>query len=170
MNVNSVTISGNLTRDPELRQTRGGGQILVFSIAVNERRRNAASGEWVDYTNYFECVAFGSTATWGAKYLHRGTKATVSGKLGYSSWEKDGQRHSKVNIRVDTIDPDFRKSSAPQPTDVDQNAEASPKGKFPDAGYNQAGYSQQASQVPQTQEAPLDQDDFYQFFDSDIPF
>ena len=60
MSINRVNISGNLTRDPELRVTGSGTQILSFGVAVNDRRRNPQSGEWEDYPNYVDCVVFGA--------------------------------------------------------------------------------------------------------------
>ena len=97
MSINSVTITGNLTREPELRSTAGGTAVLGFGIAVNDRRKNA-SGQWEDVPNFFECVTFGNRATALSDILTKGMKVSVAGKLHYSSWEKDGQRHSKVDI------------------------------------------------------------------------
>ena len=59
MSINQVSITGNLTRDPELRATQGGTPVLSFGIAVNDRRKNAA-GQWEDVPNFFECVTFGN--------------------------------------------------------------------------------------------------------------
>ena len=59
MSINRVNISGNLTRDPELRATAGGTQVLSFGVAVNDRRRNAQTGEWEDYPNFVDCTMFG---------------------------------------------------------------------------------------------------------------
>ena len=59
MNINHVTISGNLTRDPELRMTAGGTQVLSFGVAVNDRRRNPQTGEWEEYPNFIDCTMFG---------------------------------------------------------------------------------------------------------------
>ena len=76
MSINRVNISGNLTRDSELRATQGGTQILNFGVAVNDRRRNQ-QGEWEDYPNYIDCVMFGSRATALNRYLVKGTKVAI---------------------------------------------------------------------------------------------
>ena len=103
MALNSVAISGNLTRDPELRQTPGGTSVLSFGVAVNERRKSA-SGEWEDVPNFVDCTMFGTRADALAKYLHKGTKVAVHGRLRYSSWERDGQKRSKLEVVADDIE------------------------------------------------------------------
>lgn len=101
MSINRVNISGNLTREPELRSTQGGSQVLTFGVAVNDRRRNTQSGEWEDYPNFIDCVVFGNRASALQKFLSKGSKVAIEGKLRYSSWEKDGQRRSKLEVIVD---------------------------------------------------------------------
>lgn len=92
-----------MTRSPELRSTASGTPVLSFGIAVNDRRKNA-SGQWEDVPNFFECVTFGNRATALSDILAKGMKVAVSGKLHYSSWEKDGQKHSKVDIIANEIE------------------------------------------------------------------
>lgn len=103
MNINRVTITGNLTREPELRATLSGTAVLSFGIAVNDRRKNS-SGQWEDVPNFFECVTFGNRATALSDILAKGMKVAVAGKLHYSSWEKDGQKRSKVDIIANDIE------------------------------------------------------------------
>ena len=104
MSVNVVTVSGNLTRDPELRQTQGGSPVLSIGIAVNERRRNQA-GEWEDYPNYFDCVPFGAQAEGLSRHLAKGMKVAINGHLHYRSWkDQNGQNRSKVEINVDELE------------------------------------------------------------------
>lgn len=103
MSINQVSIAGNLTRDPELRATQGGTAVLSFGIAVNDHRKNA-SGNWEDVPNFFECVTFGNRATALSDILTKGMKVAVAGKLHYSSWEKDGQKHSKVDIIANDVE------------------------------------------------------------------
>lgn len=103
MSINQVSITGNLTREPELRSTAGGTAVLSFGIAVNDRRKNA-SGQWEDVPNFFECVTFGNRATALSDILTKGMKVAIAGKLHYSSWEKDGQKHSKVDIIANEIE------------------------------------------------------------------
>lgn len=104
MSINRVNISGNLTRDPELRMTSGGTQVLSFGVAVNDRRRNPQSGEWEDYPNFVDCTMFGARAEAVSRYLSKGSKVAIEGKLRYSSWERDGQRRSKLEVIVDDIE------------------------------------------------------------------
>ena len=104
MSINRVTISGNLTRDPELRATAGGTQVLSFGVAVNDRRRNPQNGEWEDYPNFVDCTMFGTRAEAVSRYLSKGSKVAIEGKLRYSSWERDGQRRSKLEVIVDEIE------------------------------------------------------------------
>ncbi len=104
VSINRVVISGNLTRDPELRSTQSGMNILTFGMAVNDRRRNAQTGEWEDYANFVDCVLFGNRADFLSRTLHKGIKVVVEGKLRYSSWERDGQRRSKLEVVVDDVD------------------------------------------------------------------
>ena len=104
MSINRVNISGNLTRDPELRATQGGMQVLGFGVAVNDRRRNQQTGEWEDYPNFVDCTMFGNRAESMGRILHKGMKVAIEGKLRYSSWDKDGQRRSKLEVIVDEIE------------------------------------------------------------------
>lgn len=104
MSINRCCISGNLTRDPELRQTQGGMAILSMGVAVNDRRKNAQTGEWEDVPNFVDCVMFGSRAEKLAQYLAKGTKVAIEGKLRWSQWEKDGAKHSKLEVIVDEIE------------------------------------------------------------------
>lgn len=122
MSINIVNISGNLTRDPELRATAGGTQVLSFGVAVNDRRRNAQTGEWEDYPNFVDCTMFGTRAEKLAGMLTRGTKVCILGKLRYMSWEKDGQKRSKIEVIVDDIELMSRRetASAPVPDDIDE--------------------------------------------------
>lgn len=103
MSINHVSITGNLTREPELRSTAGGTDVLSFGIAVNDRRKNA-SGQWEDVPNFFECVTFGNRATALSDILTKGMKVAIAGKLHYSSWETNGQKHSKVDIIANEIE------------------------------------------------------------------
>lgn len=105
MNVNKVFLTGNLTRDPELKVTEGGTQVLNFGLAANERRHNAQTGEWEDYPNFFNCAVFGKRAEGLSKMLAKGVKVAVEGRLRYSTWMKDDERRSSVSVIVDELDP-----------------------------------------------------------------
>ena len=104
MSINRVVISGNLTRDCELRQTASGTSVLSFGVAVNERRKNGQTGEWEDYANFVDCTMWGKRAQAIAQYLTKGVKVAIEGKLRYSSWERDGQKRSKLDVIVDEIE------------------------------------------------------------------
>ena len=104
MSINRVMISGNLTRDAELRSTQSGMAILGFGVAVNDRRKNQQTGEWEDYPNFIDCTMFGARADALNKYLSKGTKVTIEGKLRWSQWERDGQKRSKIEVIVDELE------------------------------------------------------------------
>ena len=104
MSINRVAISGNLTRDPELRQTDGGMAILGFGVAVNDRHKNQQTGEWEDYPNFIDCTMFGARAQSVSRFLSKGSKVAIEGKLRWSQWERDGQKRSKVEVIVDEIE------------------------------------------------------------------
>ena len=113
MSINKVMISGNTTRDAELRATSTGNSVLTFGVAVNDRRRNA-NGEWEDYANFVDCQLFGRRAEALAQYLTKGTKVAIEGRLHYSSWEdrNGGGRRSKLEVYVDELEFMSGRSSA----------------------------------------------------------
>ena len=104
MSINRVIISGNLTRDPELRPTAGGMPVLGFGVAVNDRRKNQQTGEWEDYPNFIDCTMFGARAEALSRYLNKGTKVSIEGKLRWSQWEREGQKRSKIEVIVDELE------------------------------------------------------------------
>ena len=119
MSINRVVISGNITRDPELRSTQGGMEILALGVAVNDRRKNQQTGEWEDVPNWIDCVMFGNRAKSVSRFLSKGSKVAIEGKLRWSQWERDGQKRSKIEVIVDEIElmasrGDGQQASAPQ--------------------------------------------------------
>lgn len=105
MGINRCNLSGNIGRDPELRQTQGGTQVLTFSLAVSDRKRNPQSGEWEEVTNWIPCVVFGKRAESLSRFLSKGTKCAVEGKLRQSSYkDKSGQNRSKIEVIVDEVE------------------------------------------------------------------
>lgn len=103
MSINRVNITGNLTRDAELRQSQG--PILKFTVAVNDRQRNRETGEWEDHANFVNCVLFGKRAESLASKLTKGLKVAVEGRLHYSSWDgKDGSKRSALEVYVDDLE------------------------------------------------------------------
>lgn len=136
MSINRVVVSGNLTRDPELRATPGGTQVLGFGVAVNDRRRNQQTGEWEDYPNFIDCTMFGNRAEALSRILCKGMKVAIEGKLRYSSWEdkNGGGRRSKVEIIPDEV---VLMSQNP-------NGQQAPQ-QYAPRGYQQQAYAPQAA-------------------------
>lgn len=104
MSINKVIITGNLTRDASLNALPSGTPVCEFGVAVNERRKNRQTDEWEDVPVFVDCNMFGTRAEKIAQYLVKGLKVTVEGKLRYSSWEKDGQKRSKLDVVADDIE------------------------------------------------------------------
>jgi single-strand DNA-binding protein len=104
MSINRVVISGNLTRDPELRATATGMPVLGMGVAVNDRRKNQSTGEWEDYPNFIDCTMFGTRAESLSHYLSKGAKVAIEGKLRWSQWEREGQKRSKIEVIIDEIE------------------------------------------------------------------
>ncbi|MCI8469816.1 MAG: single-stranded DNA-binding protein [Eggerthellaceae bacterium] len=104
MSINTVTISGNLTRNAELRSTQTDRKVLAFAVAVNDYRRNPDTGDWEEQPNYVECAMFGPRAEALSKYLRRGTKVALKGHLHWSQWEREGARRSKLEVVADELE------------------------------------------------------------------
>lgn len=103
MSINRVTISGNLGRDPELRSTASGMQVLSFAMCVSTRQK--VGGEWKDKPNWIDVTFFGNRAESVSGYLQKGSHVTVAGRLNQRTWEtKDGQNRSKLEVICDDID------------------------------------------------------------------
>jgi single-strand DNA-binding protein len=166
MSINRVMISGNLTRDAELRTTPSGTSILSFGVAVNDRRRTA-DGNWEDYANFIDCTMFGRRASAVAQYLKKGLKVAIEGRLHYSSWEdrNSGQRRSKVDVTVDELEFMSSRNGANQSYDDGGNNYGGQGGSY-DAGRSYGDVPAQQSPVGNMPEpaAPNAYDD------SDIPF
>ncbi len=127
MSINKVVISGNLTRDGEIRNTQSGTSVLNLGVAVNDRVRNATTGEWEDYPNYVNCVVFGRRAEAVAQYLTKGTKVVIEGKLRWSQWsDNDGKNRSKIEVIVDEIEFMPRNSSGSGASQPDASAYSAP--------------------------------------------
>ncbi len=95
-------LNGNITRDIELRYTPSGLAVTRVGLAVNDRRKNQA-GEWVDEPCFVDVSMFGRTAEIASEYLTKGSPIFVEGKLRYESWEKDGQKFSKLSVVCDRL-------------------------------------------------------------------
>ena len=102
-NVNSVTISGNLTRDPELKALPSGTSVAELGVAVNKSKKNEA-GDYVDETSFFDVSVYGNFADLIARKFAKGDAVVVQGELKQDTWEKDGEKRSKVKINARQID------------------------------------------------------------------
>ena len=104
-NVNVVVITGNLTKDPELRYTGGGTAVCELRVAVNSRRKDGQSGQWVDKPNYFDVTVWGAQGENCANYLVKGRPVAVEGRLDWREWEaKDGSgKRQAVQIVANTV-------------------------------------------------------------------
>lgn len=134
MSINKVVISGNLTRDGEIRTTQSGMSVLNIGVAVNDRIKNATSGEWEDYPNYVNCVMFGRRAEAIAQYLTKGTKVVIEGKLRWSQWtDNDGKNRNKLEVIVDEIEFMSRNSAGGGSSQPDASAYSAPSTPVIDA-------------------------------------
>lgn len=94
---NRVMLMGNLTRDIELRYLPSGMAVSEFGLAVNDKRKNS-DGQWVEDVNFFDITLFGRTAEVASEYLSKGSPIFIEGRLKHDTWEKDGQKRSKVKV------------------------------------------------------------------------
>ncbi len=93
---------GNLTRDPELRQTPNGQSVCSFSLALNRSYKDS-SGDWQEATDYIDVVAWSTLAERISQYLSKGRRALVQGRLQSRNWEQDGQKRSKVEVLANDV-------------------------------------------------------------------
>ncbi len=105
MGINRVVITGNLTRDPELRSTGSGMSVLKLGVAVNDRRKNQQSGEWEDVPNFVDVTVFGARGEALSRFLNKGSKVAIEGKLRWSQWENpQGEKRSKLEVIADEVE------------------------------------------------------------------
>jgi len=102
MNINRVVLTGNLTRDPDVRTTPGGLSICKLGIAVNTRRKNS-EGQWEEKPNFFRVTVFGRQADSCGQYLKKGRPVAIDGRLEWSTWESEGQKRESVDIIADSV-------------------------------------------------------------------
>jgi single-strand DNA-binding protein len=99
---NRVILMGNITRDIQLRYTPGGTPVTEVGLAVNDRRKGQ-NGEWIDETTFVDVTFWGRTAEVAAEYLSKGSPVFVEGRLKLDTWEKEGQKHSKLRVVCDRM-------------------------------------------------------------------
>jgi single-strand DNA-binding protein len=110
---NTITVVGNVTRDPELKFLNSGQAALRLSIAVNRRWQNRQTQEWEERVSYFEVVGYGAMAENAANSLQKGARVVINGRLEQRSWEtENGDKRSIVEINADEIAPSLRFATA----------------------------------------------------------
>ncbi len=130
-NGNHVSITGNLTRDPELRFTPTGQAIASFGVAVNRKWQNRQTNEWEEATSFFDVVAWGTLGENCAQSLARGSRVIVTGRLDQRSWEtQEHEKRTKIEIVADEVAPSLRWATAK----VEKNERRSPDGVAVSAG------------------------------------
>jgi len=103
-NINRVVLVGNLTRDPELRNTPSGMSVCSLRIAVNTRRKDSATGQWTEKPNYFDVTVWGAQGENCAQYLSKGRPVAIDGRLEWREWDaQDGSKRQAVEIIADSV-------------------------------------------------------------------
>ena len=103
-NINRVVLTGNLTRDPELRSTASGLSVCSLRIASNTRRKNQATGDWEDKPNFFDVTVWGAQGENCARFLSKGRPVALDGRLEWREWEtQDGNKRQAVEIVADAV-------------------------------------------------------------------
>ena len=116
--INQLTITGNLTRDPELRSTTSGDSVCSIRIAHNDRRK--VNGEWTTVPQYFDVTIWKGMGEYVARELAKGDKVVIAGRLKWREFEdKDGNKRQAVDITADSVVPVPKNGTAPPPADVE---------------------------------------------------
>ena len=104
VNINRVVLTGNLTADPELRSLPSGTSVCKLRVACNTRRKDSASGEYVDKPNYFDVTVWGAQGENAARYLTKGRGVAIDGRLEWREWETDdGSKRQAIEIITDSL-------------------------------------------------------------------
>jgi len=149
--INTVAITGNLTRDPELKHLDGGNSVCKIRVANNGRKKEG--DEWVDAPNYFDVVIWGRQGEATAEYCAKGRKVAVTGKLRWREWEGDSGKRQTIEIHADTVafmgSP--KDQDAPQQTQQHQQQQSSATGYggfVPNPNYDSAAPAAPAPAPP----------------------
>lgn len=160
---NSVTIVGNLTRDPELRFTQSGQARATLGVAVNRRWQNRQTNEWEEQVSFFNVVCWREMAENVSESLTRGTRVMVSGRLEQRSWDtQEGDKRSVVEIVADEIGPSLRWAAA----EVRRNERNDNSG----GGYQQGGGQGGGRPAPQQQQRPAAAQPAAEYYPEEEPF
>ncbi len=95
---NKVILVGNVTRDPELRYISSGTAVTDIGLAVNDRRKDGKTGEWIEETTFVDVTLWGRTAEIAGEYVTKGSPLLIEGRLKLDTWEKDGKKNSKLRV------------------------------------------------------------------------
>lgn len=159
--LNSVTLMGRLTRDPELRRTPSGAAVTSFTLAVDRDFTNSTTGE--KETDFIDIVAWRNTAEFVGKYFTKGRMAVVQGRLQIRTWtDKDGNKRKAAEVVADNVYFGDSNKDSHAPNRATQGSVE------PQSGYATGGYvpygSSAIGQPPQDDYALLDDDQ------TDLPF
>lgn len=171
--MNVVVISGGLGGDPQVRSTQGGTTVMSFSVAVGDRRRNGQTGEWEDVTHWVDVVLFGKRAESLSRFLRKGMKVVVSGRLSQSRWEdKSGNKRSKLEVVATDVELPPKPKGDSSGYQYQQDGGYGQQGQYAGNYADQQQYAtqnahQQAYAPQQPQQGGFQQPDVY---DSDMPF
>ena len=125
---NTVTLVGNVTRDPEIRYTPSGQTVATFGLAVNRRWQNRQNNEWEEQVSFFDVKCWSQMAENVSESIPRGTRVVVTGRLEQRSWENDnGEKRSKIEVVADEIAPSLRWATA-QVQKIDRRDGTAPGG------------------------------------------
>jgi single-strand DNA-binding protein len=154
---NTITVVGNITREPELKFLNSGQAALRFSIAVNRRWQNKQTQEWEERVSYFEVTSYGQLAENTSNSVVKGARVIVTGRLEQRSWEtENGDKRSIVEINADEIGPSLRFATA----EVTKNP--------PREG--SSNFGNRSNATPASAPEPFVADDGSNVFDEDRPF
>lgn len=177
MSLNSVTISGHLGDDADLRASQSGVSVLRFSVAVNERKKQS-DGSYGDVTHWIDCVMFGKRAEWIHPYLRRGSKLSLVGHLSTSKYEKNGQKIKSVSVIVDEVELQNSKANNQQHTyqepvtdyayATDQSYAYAPQPTQAEQSFSVSSLPNPFANTPQQAAPAMEYQDAYA--DDDIPF
>lgn len=138
---NTVTVVGNVTRDPELRFTPSGQAVATFGLAVSRRWQNRQTNAWEEATSFFDVVAWAQMAENVSESVPKGARVVVTGRLEQRSWEtQDGDKRSKVEIVADEVAPSLRWATAQVVKNERREGSSTPNtppaGGYPGGGYD----------------------------------
>ena len=144
MSGNTITIVGNVTRDPELRFTPAGQATASFGLAVNRRWQDRGSGEWQEAVSFFDVVCWREMAENASESLSKGSRIIVTGRLEQRSWETNGEKRSKVEVVAEEIGPSLRWATA----SITKNERRGPGEGGPTGGGGGGGPRPAANEAP----------------------